>query len=138
MYRDQGIAPVGRKLKQIRDNVVNPLLVKVASQAMDSSLPLIRPLWMLNPHNEQYLVASDQFLIGDQLMVAPVLEPGVTHRPVYLPSSSDGDNIVWKRDSLSTLLLLWTRSSTFNESHHSDWISCMNHIVVSYGWDKYR
>lgn len=97
MYRDQGIAPVGRKLKAIRDNVVNPLLVKVAADAMDSSLPLIRPLWMLNPHDEKCLVISDQFLLGDQLMVAPVLEPGLTQRTVYLPSSADGDNIVWKR-----------------------------------------
>ena len=36
-------------------------------------------------------------MIGDQLMVAPVLEQGQTKRNVFLPPSPDGSNIVWKR-----------------------------------------
>ena len=41
-YKDQGIGPVARKLKKIRDDIVNPWLINFTSEAMDTSLPLIR------------------------------------------------------------------------------------------------
>ena len=31
---------------------MNPLLRRLGEEAMESSLPLVRPLWMLNPEDE--------------------------------------------------------------------------------------
>ena len=65
---------------------------------MERSLPIIRPLWMLHPTDERCLTISDQFLIGDSLLVAPILERGKSRRDVYLPSGPDGADIIWKQD----------------------------------------
>ena len=53
LYKDEGIAPLARKLKTIKEKVVNPLLLKFAGEAMEKSLPLIRPLWMFHPTDER-------------------------------------------------------------------------------------
>jgi len=94
-YKDEGITPIARKLKNIKNNVVNPLLRNFTGDAMERSLPLIRPMWMFNPSDEICQVISDQFMIGDKLLVAPVLTKGSTQRNVYLPPSPDGQGIVW-------------------------------------------
>merc|ERR1719348_1089367 len=96
-YQDQGIGPVGRLLNEVKQEVVNPLLRRVGQEAMESSLPVIRPLWMLDPEDEVSQSIDDQVLIGDKLLVAPILKPGQTKRDVYLPSTRDGPG-VWKRN----------------------------------------
>jgi len=95
-YREDGIAPVAKKLKDIKDTIVNPLLLKYAGEAMEKSLPLIRPLWMFNPTDNLCQTIHDQFMIGDKILVAPVLNPGQRRRSVYLPPTVDGPG-VWKR-----------------------------------------
>ena len=48
-YRDLNIAPVARKLKNLKEEVVRPELLYFGREAMELSRPIIRPLWMLNP-----------------------------------------------------------------------------------------
>ena len=84
-------------MKSIKDKIVNPLLIKFAGEAMEKSLPLIRPLWMFNPTDENCQVINDQFMIGDTVLVAPVLHQGSRMRSVYLPAQTNGTDIVWKR-----------------------------------------
>lgn len=69
---------------------VNPLLKKYAREALDSGLPLVRPLWMLDPLDPACRLLADEFSVGEELIVAPVLQPGSTEREVYLPTG------VWK------------------------------------------
>jgi alpha-glucosidase len=47
--------------------------------------PIIRPMIWNWPNVSDVLQLEDQFIIGDHLMVAPVLKPGVNERSVYLP-----------------------------------------------------
>jgi len=96
-YGSQGIATVATKLKDLRENLVTPLLQKLSREAMKSGLPLVRPLWMLSPWDEVSQRISDQFLLGDSLLVVPVLEERKTNRNVYLPPSSQEDPGVWRR-----------------------------------------
>ena len=95
--KNEGISPIARSLKSIKDKIVNPLLIKFAGEAMEKSLPLIRPLWMFNPTDENCQVINDQFMIGDTVLVAPVLHQGSRMRSVYLPAQTNGTDIVWKR-----------------------------------------
>ncbi len=55
--------------------------------------PIIRPLWWLDPTDEDSLVCDSEFLIGDQLLVAPVLVRGARSRDVYFP----GKDISWRQ-----------------------------------------
>lgn len=51
-------------------------------------VPIIRPLWWIAPHDEAALVCDDQYLIGDELLVAPVIQDGARQRDIYLPAGT--------------------------------------------------
>ena len=54
-------------------------------EAMNTGYPIVRPLWWLDDSRESILV-DDQFLIGDDIMVAPVLIDGLAvSQCVYFP-----------------------------------------------------
>lgn len=100
-YRNKHIHTVTQNLKYIKEEVVNPELIMFSQVAMENSAPVIRPLWMLDPEDKIAQTISDEFLIGDKILVAPVLEQGATTRNVYLPHSKKGPG-VWKRGTDGT------------------------------------
>lgn len=51
-------------------------------------MPILRHLMLVFPDDPQSRAVSDQFLLGDALLVAPVVEAGATTRRVYLPPGS--------------------------------------------------
>jgi alpha-glucosidase len=51
-----------------------------------SGRPAIRPLLYHYQDDRQVYHINDQFLLGEAVMVCPVLRPGATHRLVYLPA----------------------------------------------------
>jgi alpha-glucosidase len=63
----------------------------------ETGLPIARPLFMSNPADPGvYQHLDDQFMVGDDVLVAPVLDPHETATPpsapvrsVYLPAGSD-------------------------------------------------
>ncbi len=61
------------------------LLEKVAQQAVETGDPIIRPVFWLAPEDERALVCDDQFLVGNELLVAPVLYPKQRNREIYFP-----------------------------------------------------
>ncbi|PWH18177.1 MAG: glycoside hydrolase [Anaerolineae bacterium] len=62
-----------------------PHILAQARQAAQTGEPIIRPLWWLAPHNEHALTCNDQFLLGNDILVAPVVHPGQRTRDIYLP-----------------------------------------------------
>ena len=60
------MAKVASYLKKVRLEIV-PHLVNFSREAMDNSTPIIRPLWMLDPHDPINQVIDDEFLIGDKV-----------------------------------------------------------------------
>ena len=62
------IAKVASYLKKVRQEIV-PHLVNFSVEAMDNSAPVIRPLWMLDPHDPINQVIDDEFLIGDKVNI---------------------------------------------------------------------
>ncbi|WP_369404940.1 glycoside hydrolase family 31 protein [Piscibacillus salipiscarius] len=75
-----------------------PHLYKLFKDASETGVPVMRPLFMEYPNDEETYQLFDQFLIGSNVMIAPVLRPGVNDRMVYLPEGVWYD--YWTGDKL--------------------------------------
>ena len=64
------------------------MMIYLARESVRTGAPIIRPLWWADPDNEDAQTIDSQFLVGDELLVAPILEKGATTRNVYLPSGT--------------------------------------------------
>jgi len=92
-YASHNIGVVATKLKRIREEVVTPVLQKLSRDSIGVGQPLIRPLWMYSPNDEASQRISDQFMLGNDLLVAPVVNQGQTVRDVYLPPAPSGAGV---------------------------------------------
>ncbi|GAA2594523.1 glycoside hydrolase family 31 protein [Streptomyces axinellae] len=63
-----------------------PYFVTLAQLAHRTGAPYVRPVWWQHPRDRALRDCEDAFLLGDALLVAPVLEPGARTREVRLPS----------------------------------------------------
>ncbi|WP_325049171.1 glycoside hydrolase family 31 protein [Dongshaea marina] len=62
-----------------------PYIYDCFYQANQSGVPMIRPLVMEFPEQDELESISDQFMVGDSLLLAPMLRPEQDHRVVTLP-----------------------------------------------------
>ncbi|WP_174673802.1 MULTISPECIES: glycoside hydrolase family 31 protein [Streptomyces] len=62
-----------------------PYFVTLAQLARRTGAPYVRPLWWGAPEDRALRDCEDAFLLGDGLLVAPVLDPGADRRAVQLP-----------------------------------------------------
>jgi len=58
-------------------------------RALETGAPLFAPLALEFPEFQAGWTATDQYLLGERLIVAPVIEEGATSREVQLPESED-------------------------------------------------
>ncbi|EOB00719.1 putative family 31 glucosidase KIAA1161, partial [Anas platyrhynchos] len=83
---DKQVVEIAQKFTELHESLVAPLLLELAGEVTDTGDPIIRPIWWISPRDEATHRIDSQFLIGDTLMVAPVLEMGKQERDVYLPA----------------------------------------------------
>ncbi|ESO92566.1 hypothetical protein LOTGIDRAFT_162474 [Lottia gigantea] len=70
-------------LSKLRNEFVIPYLREL--QENQSNDPLIRPLWWIDPQDSIAQTIDDEFLVGDKILVTPILCEGDVKRQVYLP-----------------------------------------------------
>ncbi|XP_039314265.1 uncharacterized protein LOC105203071 isoform X2 [Solenopsis invicta] len=92
-YSDESVLEIAKRLTTLRQKTVTPLLKKYANETLNTGLPIIRPLWMLDPADPACHVVVDEFSVGEELIVAPVLYSGSRQREVYLPAGVWRDGI---------------------------------------------
>ena len=73
-----------RRFVRIHDALA-PDFAALADEAQQSSAPVLRHLMLVFPDDPATYGISDQFMIGDELLVAPVLHEGEQNRSLYLP-----------------------------------------------------
>jgi alpha-D-xyloside xylohydrolase len=64
---------------------LRPYVMAQMKVAHESGLPPMRPLFVNFPADETAWEVEDQFLFGDDILVAPVIKEGAREREVYLP-----------------------------------------------------
>ncbi|XP_014796100.1 PREDICTED: SITS-binding protein-like, partial [Calidris pugnax] len=77
-------------IRRHRDFVV-PLILKHSEEWLRLGYPIFRPAWWLSPTDPTAFTIEDEFLIGDEVLVAPITEKGQTWRDIYLP----GEGHLW-------------------------------------------
>lgn len=63
-----------------------PYLYRYAEVAHARGVPIVRPLFLNYPTEAVTYELEDEYLLGDDLLVAPVLRPGQAERRCYLPT----------------------------------------------------
>ncbi len=71
----------------------------LVDRAMTTGKPVWSPLFYIFPEDEETYEISDEFMVGETLLVAPVLRPGERSRDVYLPAGSWRDS--WSGETTS-------------------------------------
>ncbi|XP_062432344.1 SITS-binding protein-like [Rhea pennata] len=77
-------------IRRHRDFVA-PLIIKYSQDWVAWGYPIFRPVWWLSPMDPAAFTIEDEFLIGDEVLVAPITEKGQTWRDIYLP----GGGCLW-------------------------------------------
>ena len=99
-----------------------PRILELAAETTQTGTPIIRPVWWLAPESETALTCDDQFLLGDDILVAPVVKPGMVTRDIYLPpglwrdhwngATLTGDTIIKDYPAQLKILPIFERVST--------------------------
>ncbi|MGZ8666655.1 MAG: TIM-barrel domain-containing protein [Solirubrobacterales bacterium] len=63
-----------------------PLIMRLWRRAQSSGIPPTRPLWLANPSDTRARRADQEWMLGPDLLVAPVVTEGATSRRVYFPA----------------------------------------------------
>jgi alpha-glucosidase len=78
---------INKKYIQLR-YIWLPHLYMLFQKASQTGLPVMRPLFMEYPEDPNTFNLSDQFLIGEDVIIAPITKPDTFHRVVYLPEGA--------------------------------------------------
>jgi alpha-glucosidase len=81
------IEAISRRYLELRYRLLPYIYQLFREQATDGT-PVMRPLLWHYSEDEAVRNLNSQFLLGEALLVAPVTEPGVTARAVYLPAGT--------------------------------------------------
>jgi alpha-D-xyloside xylohydrolase len=82
-YSDEAVEIV-RHYTRLRYTLI-PYLLAVAQQAVETGLPILRPMALEFPAEPCVDRLDDQYLLGGELLVAPIFAEGARSRPVYFP-----------------------------------------------------
>ncbi|SFQ28856.1 TIM-barrel domain-containing protein [Salibacterium halotolerans] len=82
------IEPI-KRLMDFRETLI-PYLYQLMKEAHDHYKPMIRPMFYSFSHDEKTFEESYQFMLGKDVLVAPVVEKGMETIGVYLPVNGKG------------------------------------------------
>ena len=66
-----------------------PYLYTLFYEHERSGEPIMRPLWYEFPSDKGTYLISDEYMVGDDVLVAPVIKEGMTTRGIYLPVGAE-------------------------------------------------
>ncbi|XP_049837155.1 myogenesis-regulating glycosidase-like [Schistocerca gregaria] len=70
-----------------------PRIVELMQKAVEDGTPVNLPVWWLDPTDQTALTINDEYLLGEDLLVAPVVRQWVDSRDIYLPVGQWRDEV---------------------------------------------
>ncbi|XP_011868140.1 PREDICTED: uncharacterized family 31 glucosidase KIAA1161 isoform X3 [Vollenhovia emeryi] len=61
------------------------IIVNAMKQAIENGTPVNPPIWWIDPTNSEAHKINDEYLLGESILVAPVIKEGADSRDIYLP-----------------------------------------------------
>ncbi|GIY24071.1 myogenesis-regulating glycosidase [Caerostris extrusa] len=102
---DDEVVSIAKKMVLLHEKYSNYLL-RAAMEATATGNPIIRPLWWIAPDDVDALRTDSQFLVGDGILVAPVLAKGKKKRNIYLPEGKWTD-VQRGKNPRGTSVVVW-------------------------------
>jgi len=96
--RNALIEPIARQYLNLRYQLL-PYNYTLFRETHDTGVPPMRPMWVAYPHDSHVANMNDQYLWGEDILVAPIYEPGQTSRHLYLPEGDWYD--FWTNENLA-------------------------------------
>ena len=84
LYDSKRVQDVFRKSAEMKYRLM-PYVYAQAKECTEKGLPMLRALFVEFPDDPGAWRVDDEYLFGSQILVAPLLESGITGRSVYLP-----------------------------------------------------
>ena len=81
---DRKVVRIYRRLARLHVRA-RPLILRLWRRAKRTGIPITRPLWLAYPGDSRAAQEDQQWLLGRNVLVAPVVEQGATQRVVYFP-----------------------------------------------------
>ncbi|KAK0095736.1 hypothetical protein PV326_007551 [Microctonus aethiopoides] len=93
---------------------ITPMILRAMNESIVNGTPVNAPIWWVDPDNQEAHKINDEYLLGELILVAPVIEENAIVRNIYLPKGSwkDGNNNrtykgpMWLRDYPAPLNVL--------------------------------
>jgi alpha-glucosidase len=82
---DKDVLPVWARYAKLRTQLL-PYLAAADREYQRTGMPIMRQLALAFPGDPRATARDDEFLLGPDLLAAPVLLPGATRRSLYLPA----------------------------------------------------
>lgn len=84
---------ITKKFVELHDSYAD-VIMKAIERSSSEGSPVNPPIWWVDPTNEVALATDTEYMLGEDIVVAPVVVEGATSRDVYLPVGiwRDGNN----------------------------------------------
>ncbi|XP_039291634.1 myogenesis-regulating glycosidase [Nilaparvata lugens] len=82
-FDDQTVA-ISKKLTALHYSY-SEVIVQLMQRSVETGAPLNPPIWWVDPQDAVAQKINDEYLLGEDILVAPVLKKGATKRNIYLP-----------------------------------------------------
>ncbi len=112
------------------------LFIRLGRECCQTGEPILRPLWWIAPTDLWAQATDSQFLVGNRLLVAPVLEEGAVSRDIYLPFGRWRDEV--KQEEVDAGEGRWLREypAGLDTLPHFTLLSDLPNLTLSLGTDS--
>ncbi len=87
VFHDDTTKSLARESIKLRYSLI-PYIYTIAFDNSQSGIPLMRPMFFMEPDNDSLYLISDTYLWGDNFLVSPVTDPGIKEKKVYMPANT--------------------------------------------------